>query len=631
MSWSTTDSAELYGIPYWGRGLFRVNERGNLAATPAGTGNGDVDLHAVAMELQDRGIELPVLLRMPQVAARRLDLMWKVFGDAIKEYEYQGCYRGVYPIKVNQQRQLVEDILRVGRKHHVGLEAGSKPELLVAMAMMDDPEALIVCNGYKDRRYIETALLAKKLGKNTIIVVEKLSELDAILDVSERLKVRPTLGVRAKLSNPGKGRWEGSAGDRAKFGLSALGIVELINALRERGALDCLQLLHFHIGSQVTSIQTFKRALREATRLYVELVGMGAAMGLMDVGGGLGVDYDGSRTTFESSKNYTETEYAADVVAQLVAACDTAGIPHPDIVTESGRATVAHCSVLLFNVLGVECLPTDGPPVELAEDAPALLTEMRDVYDSITVRSYQEAWHDALDARSRARAAFELGVLGLSDLAEVDRLFWQCCGRLRTIVKDQHYVPDDLAKLEPTLADTYYANFSVFQSAPDSWAIGQLFPIVPIHRHNEEPVRRGIIADLTCDSDGKINKFVDLRDVKSVLELHPLRPDEPYILAMALVGAYQEILGDMHNLFGDTHAVHLTVDATGDVNFDLVIEGDSVEDVTGYVQYDRKDLMHRMRQATEVAIREQRIKRKEAAKMLAFYREGLDGYTYLGH
>ena len=631
LDWTIHDSEELYGVPYWGRELFHINPAGHLVATPGGPDRGGIDLHVLVDELIERGIELPVLARMPQVAERRLDLMWQVFGEAFVANGYTGRYRGVYPIKVNQQRQLVEEILRVGRVHHVGLEAGSKPELLVAMALLDDPEALIICNGYKDRRYIETALLAGKLGKNAIIVVEKLSEVPVILEVANRLKVRPRLGVRAKLSSPGRGRWQASAGDRAKFGLSALGIVELVQQLREAKALDCLELLHFHIGSQVTAIQTFKRALREATRLYVELAGMGAPMAIFDVGGGLAVDYDGSRTTFESSCNYSESEYAADVVAQIAAACDSAGLAHPDVVTESGRGTVAACSLLLFDVLGVESLPSDGPPADVAEDAHELLVELREVYDGISGRTYQEAWHDAQDVRVRSRLAFELGVLDLPELALVDRLFWQICGRIAHIVSKLSYVPDELDGLVPSMADTYYANFSVFQSAPDAWAIRQVFPCVPVHRLEEKPTRRAVIADLTCDSDGKLSHFVDRRDVKKVLELHAPRAGERYVLALALVGAYQEILGDMHNLFGDTNAVHVSVGEDESVEFDLVIEGDTVDSVIAYVQYDRKELLHRVRRATEAAIRSGRIERSEAAGMLAFYREGLDGYTYLGH
>ena len=631
MSWTVQDSAELYGIPYWGKGLFRVDQQGHLLATPQGEGGGDINLHELVDELQERGIDLPVLVRMSQVAERRVGLMWQCFDAAIEEYGFTGRYRGVYPIKVNQQRQLVEDILRVGRKHHVGLEAGSKPELLVAMALLDDPEGLLICNGYKARRYIETALRARQLGRQTVIVIEKLAEVDAILEVAHKTGIRPVLGVRAKLSNPGKGKWQLSAGDRAKFGLTALGIVQLVELLRDAGYLDCLQLLHFHIGSQVVSIQTFKRALREASRLYTELVALGAPMGLMDVGGGVGVDYDGSQTAFEASRNYSEAEYAADVVAQIAEACNRAGVKHPDIVTENGRSTVAYGSVLLFDILGMESMPSDGPPEPEQEDDTDLLKELREVYDNINPRTYQEAWHDAVDVRTRAKSGFQLGVLSLTQLARIDRLYWQSCGRIRHVMKKQSYVPDDLDGLEPSLADTYYANFSVFQSAPDAWAIDQLFPCVPVHRLEEEPRRRGIIADLTCDSDGKISRFVDRRDVKQVLELHDLRDGERYVLALALVGAYQEILGDMHNLFGDTHAVHVTVDEDGELRFDLVVEGDTVEEATGYVQYTRKDLVHRMRRATEKAIRKGQIERKDAASILAFYRDGLDGYTYLGN
>ncbi len=631
MAWTIDDSAELYGVPYWGRDLFHISDRGHLVATPAGPDRGEVDLFALARELVERGVDLPILLRMPQVAERRIQLMQRAFADAFSEYAYEGAYRAVYPVKCNQQRQLVEEILAAGRPYHVGLEAGSKPELLVALALVDDPEALIVCNGYKDRRYVEIALAATRLGRRVVLVVEKRSELSTILDVADRVGVRPLLGVRAKLSHPGRGRWQSSAGDRAKFGLTAQDIVGLIDALRDRGALDCLRLLHFHIGSQVTAIQTFKRALREAARLYVELRKMGAPMGMFDVGGGVGVDYDGSQTVFESSRNYTEREYAADVVAHIERACTDAGVSHPDIVTESGRATVAQCSVLLFDILGVEQRPSSGPPEPPRDDDSDLLVELREVLDGITTRNFQEAWHDALDIRQRSRHAFELGVLGLREVARIDALFWKVCGRIQRIARKQPYVPDDLEPLAGLLADTYYGNLSVFQSAPDVWAIDQLFPCMPVHRLDEEPVRRGIIADLTCDSDGKLSRFVDRRDVKDVLELHPLRPDEPYVLALLLVGAYQEILGDMHNLFGDTHAVHLSVDGQGEVVIDRVIEGDTVESVSSYVQYERKDLIHRVRRATEASIRAGLLDRRHAADILALYRDSLDGYTYLGH
>ena len=629
MAWTIRDSQELYGISNWGVGLFDVNEAGHLVITPRGADDGHIDLHELAEELVERGIDLPILLRFPDVARRRMEMLVEVFGQAFHDYGYTGRLRGVYPVKVNQQRHLVEDLLRFGRPHHFGLEAGSKPELLVALAIMDDPEALIICNGYKDRRYIETALLATKLGRDPIVVIEKLSEVAPILEAAARLGIRPKLGVRAKLSSPGRGRWQTSSGDRAKFGLTAGGIMGLVGRLRDSGYLDCLQMLHFHIGSQVTAIRTFKRAVREASRLYVELVREGAPMGLLDVGGGLGVDYDGSKTTFDSSTNYTEAEYAADVVAAIAATCDDAGVRHPDIVTESGRATVAHCSVLLFDVLGVERLPVEGTPAPVGEDDHADLQELREVYDGISAKTYQEAWHDANDARERALQGFDLGTLDLKTLARVEHLYWQTCGRIRRVARDQAYVPDDLDGLEPMLADTYYGNFSVFQSVPDAWAVGQLFPVLPVHRLGEQPSRRAVIADLTCDSDGKLDRFVDRRDVKRVLELHEPRDGERYVLAITLVGAYQEILGDMHNLFGDTNAVHVTIGEDGDYSIALVNEGDSVEEVLRYVQYDRQQLVHRVRRAAEAAIRAKRLRRDEAAMLLSFFHEGLAGYTYL--
>ncbi len=631
MRWTIQDSAELYGVPYWGAGLFKVNEAGHLVVTPNGQEGGDVDLHEITEEMVERGIELPLLLRMPQIAQGRLDLLNSLFADAIANSEYQGRYRGVYPIKVNQERQLVESILSLGGRHHVGLEAGSKPELLLALSVVEDPETLIICNGYKDRRYVELALMSQRLGRETVIVIEKLSELDTILEVSRRLGLRPKVGVRAKLSVTGHGRWKDSAGDKAKFGLSALGIMELVDRLKEADFLDCLHLLHFHIGSQVPAIKTFKQALREATRLYVELVRLGAPMGMIDVGGGLAVDYDGSRTVFDSSCNYTEGQYAEDVVSHIADACNEAGLAHPDIITESGRATAAHCSILLFDVLGVESLPLGGPPSPPNDEDHELIAELYDIYQGITQKTFQETWHDANDVRLRARQAFIMGLLGLRDMARLDALFWHTCIRIKRLADKQTYVPDELDILQTILADTYYGNFSVFQSTPDTWAVEQIFPCLPIHRLDEEPVARGVIADLTCDSDGKLDRFVDRRDVKRVLELHPVAGGERYVLAVCLVGAYQEILGDLHNLFGDTHSVHLHVDESGEWHLEQVVEGDTVEDVTNYVSYERKALVNRVRAAAELAIKDGRISRREAGEMLALYRNTMDGYTYLGH
>jgi arginine decarboxylase len=625
--WSIQDSVELYNIRNWGRDFFRINERGNVEVTPAGPRNGGIDLKALCDDLTRRGISMPILVRFTDILRMRITALAKAFHSAIREYEYKGQYRGVYPVKVNQQRHIVEDLVRFSEPFHMGLEAGSKPELLIVLALSNDPQALIVCNGYKDEEFIETALMARKLGRNPIIVVEKFSEFKLICDVSERMGIRPTVGMRAKLATKGSGRWEGSAGDRAKFGLTVGEMVEGVAYMRSRGFLDCVQLLHFHIGSQVSSIRSIKGALKEAGRIFVELHGLGAPMKYFDVGGGLGVDYDGSRTNFESSVNYTVDEYAADVVAAVSEACDEKGVPHPNIVTESGRATAAHPSVLIFNVLGSPEFPSERE-VTVVEDDPEVLHELKEIHDGLTRKNFQEAYHDVVAAKEDLLSRFNLGLLNLQQRARGERIFWQTCQKILHIVRQMDYVPDDLEGLEKALADTYFGNFSVFQSAPDSWAVDQLFPVMPIHRLNEEPTRRGIIADITCDSDGKIDRFIDLRDVKDVLALHPLN-SESYLLGIFMVGAYQEILGDLHNLFGDTHAVHVSLDDDGNYSIDHVIEGDTVTDVLKYVQFGKSDLVRAVRRATEHALKEGRMTMEEAARMITAYQSGLEGYTYL--
>ncbi|MFT5587283.1 MAG: arginine decarboxylase [Cognaticolwellia sp.] len=630
MPWSVAESDALYNVQGWGKGLFRVNEAGRLAVKPRAELSAEVDLHEAVEELVERGLKLPLLLRFPQIAERRLELMRKCFHEAFVENEYTGAYRPVYPIKVNQQSDLVEHLVTTGAAHGLGLEAGSKPELLICMAILDSSDALLLCNGYKDRAYVETALYAQRLGRNPVLVIEKLSEVATILQVAEQMGVRPVLGVRARLSRPGAGKWKKSSGDRAKFGLSAGGILKLIKVLKERGYLDCLQLLHFHIGSQVSNIRTFKMALREGTRIYTELARMGAPMGLMDVGGGVGVDYDGSKTNFDSSMNYSVREYAADVVSAVSLACQRAGMAHPDIITESGRATVAHCSVLLFDILGVESVRPKEPLPPVVVDEADVVRDLREVYAGVTSKNFQESWHDAKDAREQARQGFELGVVSLETLGTVEQLYWSCCDLIHRALHSAGYVPDEMNGLEVALADTYYGNFSLFQSVPDSWAIGQLFPVLPIHRLDEEPTSRAVIADLTCDSDGRIDRFVDQRDVKRVLEVHPVRSGERYVMAVCLVGAYQEILGDLHNLFGDTTAAHVLMGSDGEWELERVLEGDSVEQVIRYVQYAPKDLVHRIRKASEKAIRQKTLTRSEAAQVVSFFQSSLASYTYLG-
>jgi len=627
--WTPQDSAALYGIPNWGRDFVSVGDDGHLRVGPEGRGLPPVDLKLLTDDMQRRGIELPILIRFPDVLAARIDGLAGAFAASIDEHGYAGAYRGVYPIKVNQQRHLLEHIVRCGRPHNMGLECGSKPELLVVMAMMEDPEALIICNGYKDEEYIETAMLAGRLGNRTVIVIEKASELSLCIEVSRRLGLTPTLGFRAKLATRGSGRWQASTGDQAKFGLTVEEMVAGVDQLESAGMLDCLQLLHFHIGSQVSAIRSFKDALAEGARIYVELVRMGAAMGYFDAGGGLGVDYDGSSTDFASSMNYSVGEYAEDVVSTIGGACDRLGIAHPTIVTESGRALVAHHAVLIVNVLGASAPPLDGPPQAPSEDDPEIIHELFEVLPRCDREGYQAAWHDAQAARNQALNMFNLGLLDLRQRARAERLFWQVVGRIARVIEDMDYVPDDLARLRRGIADTYFCNFSVFQSMPDAWAVDQLFPIVPVHRLDEEPSRTAVLADITCDSDGKIDRFISLHDVRDTLPLHALRPGEPYSLAAFLVGAYQEILGDLHNLFGDTNVVIVNLHEDGSYELEHVLEGDAVADVLRYVQYDRKEMVGRIRRACERAVRRGALSLEESRRLIKNYIAGLEGYTYL--
>ena len=627
--WSVEDIAEAYGIPNWGADFLKVNEKGNLVIAPSRTPDKWLDVAGLIEHLVRRGIELPLLLRFTDLLQARIDTIAQAFHSAISEYDYKGVYRGVYPIKVNQQRHVVEDIVRFSRPHHMGLEAGSKPELLIVLAMLEDPEALIICNGYKDEEYIATAAMAQKLGRRPIIVIEKMDEVDLCIRVARETGARPILGVRAKLASRGAGRWEASTGDRAKFGLTAGEIVEVVDKLTAADMIDCLQLLHFHIGSQVSAIRSFKNALKEASRIYVELHAMGAPMKYFDVGGGLGVDYDGSRTNFASSVNYTIDEYASDVVWTIQEACDRVEVPHPTVITESGRAMVAHHAVLIFNVLGTTRHPEDVEVVQLDEEDPDVLHDLAEGLKKLSRKTYMELWHDAQAARDEILTMFKLGLIDLRQRARGERLFWQVSRRIQRMVEEEDYVPDDMATLPKTLADIYYCNFSVFQSMPDAWAVGQLFPVVPVQRLTEKPTRQAILADITCDSDGKLDKFIDLRDVRSVLDVHELEPGKPYYFAAFLVGAYQEILGDLHNLFGDTNSVHVTIEGPGRYTLDSVVEGDTVTDVLNYVSYNKKDLIRKVRAATETALQQQKMSMEESRSLLQAYQRGLEGYTYL--
>ncbi|HEY5657183.1 MAG TPA: biosynthetic arginine decarboxylase, partial [Myxococcota bacterium] len=574
-AWTVDDSLALYNVAAWGEGFFTINPAGRVEVRPRGSDGPRIDLLELVQNLEQRGLSTPLLIRFSDILASRVRGLAQAFRQAIEEYEYRGAYRGVYPIKVNQQRHVVEEIIQYGKDLGVGLEAGSKPELLIALALLDTPDALIICNGYKDRAYIETALLAQRLGRTPVIVIDRFHELDLVIKTASELGIRPHIGVRARLIARGAGRWEDSTGDRSKFGLSAHEIVDAVERLRGEDMLECLELLHFHIGSQITAIRAHKDALAEASRIFTSLHEMGAAPRLLDVGGGLGVDYDGSRTNFHSSRNYSTQEYANDVVAFVQEACDEASVPHPDLITEAGRAMVAHHSVLIFDVLGVGEVLSGPSPAPVTEDDPKVVQDLAEVLDEISSDSVIEAYHDAVQLKEEAATLFSLGYLDLAGRARIDRLFWACCGRILELVRELPHVPEELEDLEKALADIYYGNLSVFQSAPDHWAVKQLFPVMPIHRLDEKPTRRGVIADLTCDSDGKIDRFIDPLDVKDVLELHPFT-GAPYYLGMFLVGAYQEILGDLHNLFGDTDAVHVTLDPEGGYRVEHVVEGDSV-------------------------------------------------------
>ena len=626
-SWTTADAADLYEIARWGNGYFSVRSDGHLLVHPDRSVSRSIDLKQLVDRLEMRGIDLPILLRFGGILQDRLGQLHRAFGGAIQESEYQGDYCCVYPIKVNQQRQVVEEVLEYGRPYHFGLEAGSKPELLavVALAGNDTP---IICNGFKDSEFIETVMLAHKIGRHIIPVVERFSELQLILDQAEKLGVRPRIGMRTKLATRGAGRWQGSGGFRSKFGLTASELLAGLDLLRERGMEDCLQLLHFHQGSQITNIRHIKAALNEAARVYTELARRGTGLKYLDVGGGLGVDYDGSQTNFESSVNYSLQEYANDVVYQVKNACDDAGVPHPTIISESGRAIVAYHSVLVFSVLGVSEQGRHPEVMEPPAEAVQPLHDLTETYQNINVRNLLESFHDAQQALDTAIGLFSSGYLPLDQRAAVEGLYFAICRKIVKLSKQLEFVPEELEGLASTLSDTYFCNFSLFQSMPDSWAIKQLFPVMPIHRLDERPDRNAVLGDVTCDSDGKIDQFIDRRDVKRTLPLHACR-NEPYYLGAFLIGAYQEILGDLHNLFGDTNAVHVSTDARGEVVVDAVIKGDTVREVLDYVEFEPDQLVQQLRVSIEQAVRAGHIGDNEAGRFLRFYEEGLGGYTYL--
>ncbi|MBM4144056.1 MAG: biosynthetic arginine decarboxylase [Lentisphaerae bacterium] len=626
--WTVENACALYGIRDWGSGYFDVSPEGRVVVRPAGAEGGtSLDLVALVNEAERRGLSLPVLFRFADILGSRLGLLYESFDRAIRDAGYQGTYRGAYPIKVNQKQQIVCDIMRFGGIHGHGLEAGSKAELISAVAEMRDHDTFIICNGYKDEEFVDLALHASRMGIRTMLVMEMPGELDLVLDRARRSGVRPCLGVRAKLSSRAGGRWDGSGGDRSKFGLDASQIMALVDRLRAEGMLDCLQVLHYHLGSQITDIRRVRTGLAEACRFYVDLVREGAAMGTLDVGGGLAVDYDGSHTDFASSCNYSIQEYAADIIENVMNAADEAGIPHPAIVSESGRATVAHHSVLVFNVLHARRFDAPRVPDSLPEEEDEMLHNLMHVSRTLTPRNAQEAYHDAVYYRDEIRSRFLHGNVTLRHRALAEDIFWHVIRRIADHVEGRKYIPDEMEGLQTAIADVYYGNFSLFQSLPDSWAIDQLFPVMPIHRLNEPPTREAVLADISCDSDGKIDTFIDLRDVRRTLPVHELNSGE-YYLGVFLVGAYQETLGDMHNLLGDVNTVHVSVDENGAARIVDETPGDTVQSVLSLVDYVSDDLQAQIRKRAARAEREGRISAEDREAILAAFDVGLKGYTY---
>ena len=626
--WRIEDSSELYNVGGWGLKYFSINEKGHVAVTPR-DGYASVDLKDVMDELQVRDISAPVLLRFPDVLDNRIEKISRCFKQAAEEYNYKAQNFIIYPIKVNQVRHVVEEIVSHGKKFNIGLEAGSKPELHAVLALNIDERSVIVCNGYKDEDYIELALLAQKMGRRIYIVAEKLNELKLIADISKRLNIRPNVGIRIKLSSSGSGKWEESGGDQSKFGLNSSELLEALDYMQQAKMQDCLKLIHFHIGSQITKIRRIKNALREACQFYVQLSKIGFDIDFVDIGGGLGGDYDGTRSSAsESSMNYSIQEYVNDSVSSLVDVCEKNGLKQPNIITESGRSLTAHHSILVFEVLETTHLPEWNDNDEVGEDEHELARELYDIYDKLNQPRIFESWHDALQIREEALDVFSRGLLDLRTRAMIEKLFWSIAREVSSITSAIKHAPEELKKVARMLPEKYFCNFSLFQSLPDSWAIDQIFPIMPISRLDEKPTHYATLQDITCDSDGKINNFISVHGAASALPVHTLKTNEPYYIGVFLVGAYQEILCDMHNLFGDTNAVHISVDKDG-YEIEQIIDGESVAEVLDYVQYSPKKLVRNVETWVTSAMKDGKITPEEGREFVSNYRSGLYGYTYL--
>ncbi len=628
--WRIEDSEELYNIEGWGNGYFSINEKGNVQVSPRKKNGSSVDLNELMRELYLRDVSAPVLIRFPEILDNRIEKISTCFEIASKEYGYNAQNYIVYPIKVNQMRQVVEELVSHGKKFNIGLEAGSKPELHAVLAINTDINSIIICNGYKDESYIELALLAQKMGKQVFIVVEKINELKLTIDIAKRLKVKPNIGIRIKLASSGSGKWEESGGDGSKFGLNSSELLEALNMLKEENMTECFRLIHFHIGSQITKIRRIKTALREAAQFYVELHSLGFNIEFTDIGGGLGVDYDGTRSSYsENSINYSIQEYVNDSVFAFVDAANKNDIPHPKIITESGRALTAHHSILVFEVLETATMPEWDDDVEIKEDDHELVKELYKIWDSLTQPRMLEAWHDAQQIREESLDMFSLGMLDLKTRAQVEKLYFSIIKEINILTRRTKHAPEELRQLSSLLPDKYFCNFSLFQSLPDSWAIDQVFPIIPIHRLEEKPERTAILQDITCDSDGKIATYISSGGSNApYLPVHSVKKDEPYYLGVFLVGAYQEILGDLHNLFGDTNVVHISTSDLG-YKIEQVIDGETVEDVLEYAQYNAKKLVRTVEAWVMSSVKQGRISLEEGKEFLSNYRSGLYGYTYL--
>ena len=630
-SWDIPSAIALYNIDRWGSGYFTINRVGNIQVMPTQSQNRAIDLMEVIREARERNLTFPLVVRFQDLLRHRVETINRAFQSAISEANYQNVYKGVFPIKVNQLREVVEEIMDAGRPYAFGLEAGSKPELIAALALHRDPESLIICNGYKDPTFIQNALLGRKLGKQVIMVVEKLEEVRQIVQVSREMNVSPLIGLRVRLQARGSGKWATSGGENAKFGLSTADLVAASNFLKGERLADALRLVHFHVGSQVPDIGVIKRAVREGARFYAKLSKMGHPMQFLDVGGGLGVDYDGSRTAFDSSMNYTLQEYARDVVYNILDVCDSEKVPHPTIVSESGRAIVAHHSVLVVEAFGsIEKGPAELS-LEIKENDPKLLQDIAETQRGLAKQNRLESLHDAQQIKEQAQSMFELGLLDLEIKAKIETIYWQIAQSVVELCRGMRYVPEEVKELETALGDQYLCNFSVFQSLPDHWALGQLFPIMPVHNLNQPPDRNGTLADITCDSDGKVGKFIDLQDVRETLPLHRIRSGEPYYLGFFLMGAYQDIMGDLHNLFGRVNEVHLFLDEDEESGWyvEEIIEGSTVGSVLSMTQWDENELIRLVKAQTDAAIKSDRLKPSEAMRLLAEYERGLKGYTYL--